>query len=109
MREVFERLRGLAVGLERIDVLDQAGVLVGDGGEAELDLLIAVRRHREDLQLEQVVADVLEQAGVLGAADDARCRSRWALSASSSSPAVSLPSTHMVNLLTLAPLGTGKT
>ena len=61
----------LAVGLERIDVLDDAVFLGGDAVEAQRDLLIAVGRDGEDLELGQVVAEVFEQAGILGAADDA--------------------------------------
>ena len=68
--EVFQRGGRLAVGLQRVDVLDDAVLVGGDALEAQGDLLIAVGRDREDLELGQVVAEVLEQAGVLGAADD---------------------------------------
>src|SRR5262249_1086405 len=68
--EVFQGAGGLAVGLERVDVLDDAGVLHGDGGVAEGDLLLALGRHREYAHAEHVAAHVFEQAGVLGAADD---------------------------------------
>ena len=69
-RELFERPRRLAVGLERVDVLDEAAVLRGDRLVAELDLLVPLGRDREDPQPHQAVAEVFEQAGVLGAADD---------------------------------------
>ena len=44
--------------------------LVGDRLEADLHLLIALRRDREHPQLHHAVAHVFEQAGVLGAAHD---------------------------------------
>ena len=69
--ERLQRGRRLAVGLQGIDVLDQVAVRPLTRGVAERHLLVAVRRDGEDLHLQQVVADVLEQTGVLGTADDA--------------------------------------
>src|SRR5207253_2044757 len=60
--ELLERAGRLAVGLERVDVLDQAGVARGHGREAERDLLIAPGQDGEDLHAQEVVAHVFEQA-----------------------------------------------
>ena len=68
--EVFQGGRRLAVGLERINVFDEAVFVGGDAVKAQGNFLVAVGRDREDLEPGQVVAEVLQQAGVLGAADD---------------------------------------
>ena len=67
--ELLQCARGLA-GLERIDVLDHAGVLGGNGGVAQSDLLIAPGQNGKNLHAQQVVVDVFEETGVLGPAHD---------------------------------------
>src|SRR5262249_52874318 len=68
--EVFEGAGRLAVGLERVNVLDHVAFRRDDGVEAEGHALVDFRQNGEDAQPHHVVADVFEQAGVLGAADD---------------------------------------
>src|SRR5207302_1129745 len=69
--ELLQGGGGLAVGLERVDVLDDACGAVGHRGVGEGDLLVTFGLDGEDLHLQQVVAEVLQQSGVLGASDDA--------------------------------------
>ena len=70
--ELLQGSRRLAVGLERIGVVDHAAVALGDRGELEADFLIAVLHHRIDAQPQQVVAGVLQQGRILRAPHDAR-------------------------------------
>ena len=71
-RELLEGAGALAIGLQRVNVLDDAAVLLADGGEADLHFLIALRRDRENFQSHHAVAEIFEQAGVLRPLDDAR-------------------------------------
>ncbi len=66
-----ERRRSAGRGAERVVVLVDARLELEHLAEGELDLLLAVRRHREDAGAEGVGVDVLEQAGILEAAHDA--------------------------------------
>ncbi len=58
-------------GAERVVVVVEAAGEVQHLAEGELDLLLAVGRHREDADAEDVGVDVLEQARVLQPPDDA--------------------------------------
>ncbi len=68
--KIFERTRGFAIGLERIYVFHQTGVLGCDRGVAHGYLLVALGRNGKDAHSQQVVAHVFKKPRILGPLDD---------------------------------------
>ena len=66
--EFLQRLAGLDIGLEWIDVFDEPAFAAQFGGEAQGHLQVLAGAH-DDLELKQVVAEVFEQARVQCALD----------------------------------------
>ena len=58
------------LGVERIGVLHQPAVALEHLRVVEFDLLLALRLDGEHADLDHPLADVLEQGGILTAADD---------------------------------------
>src|SRR5205085_1791922 len=69
-REILQRRGRLAVAPEWIEILNQSALALGDGCEAERHLLIGLRRHGKNAHAEEIAANILQQAGVLGSPDD---------------------------------------
>ena len=69
--EILQGGRRFAIRFERVNVLDQTVFVGGDAVKAQSDFLIAVGRNRKDLESGQVVAEILQQGGVLSSPDDA--------------------------------------
>ena len=68
--EVLQRARGGLAGAQRVNELVEAGLELERLRIGQLHLLLAVLRHGVDAHAEEVAAHVLQQAGVLHAADD---------------------------------------
>ena len=69
-RDILDRHRAEFLGVERIDVFDQPGIILQQLGVLDLDLLAGIRLDRVDPHLEGIAADILEQRRILHLADD---------------------------------------